>query len=545
MTDTTFFADDLISLRRDLGLTQQEMAARLDMALRSYQAIETGESAYRYIHRLAVERAALAIAADNKAPMLAPASVRRDAIELVRVGQATGKPEFLGSKTDALGRQAESATTERFRAAYSVVGELVLLTTALDHQLNHVLIQILHLTDSPLLEAVVATLDMNRKVEMLKARAKHISNPAWQKALQTHLDKLEQISSWRNIACHTVLIPDEEHGAVFAPAAAAQLLKNLQLGENSTSKKIPITEFVPRIQFGESALFEGQVLIQNFERMNTERLKRFPNNAVSKNYGGKPTPMVITVYGDESGTHDASPFMLLSGFVASEEQWQAFDARWGDALKQVGLSHFHATDHWGTNVGEQFGPEIVKLTGDHIKLGYVIRINKDDYKNHYIAGIRPRKPQLDTMYGVAFRFLVAFLITRLPVLLGRSDLTFNIILESGAAGSKDAERIRAALKEQLPAETAMLGSVTFGDKKTFPGLQASDALAFGAYQIEPTGPQLSDVPEGATISQMEQSSQVKPPIFRCALDAETLRLLKDDILALVDIRKRYAESLKG
>jgi hypothetical protein len=130
-------------------------------------------------------------------------------------------------------------------------------------------------------------------------------------------------------------------------------------------------------------------------------------------------------------------------------------------------------------------------------------------------------------------------------LLGRSDLTFNIILESGAAGSKDAERIRAALKEQLPAETAMLGSVTFGDKKTFPGLQASDALAFGAYQIEPTGPQLSDVPEGATISQMEQSSQVKPPIFRCALDAETLRLLKDDILALVDIRKRYAESLKG
>jgi DNA-binding XRE family transcriptional regulator len=279
MTDTTFLADDLIALRRDLGLTQQEMAAQLDMALRSYQAIETGESAYRHIHRLAVERTALTIAADKKAPMLAPAAVRKDAIELVRVGQATGKPEFLGSKTDAPGQQAEPVTTERFRAAYSVVGELVLLTTALDHQLNHVLIQVLHLADSPMLEAVVATLDMNRKIEMLKARAKHISNAAWQKPLQTHLDKLEQVSSWRNIACHTALIPDKEHGAVFAPAAAAKLLKNLQLGENPTSKQIPIAEFTPKIKLGESALFEGQVLIQNFERMNAERLKRFTNNA--------------------------------------------------------------------------------------------------------------------------------------------------------------------------------------------------------------------------------------------------------------------------
>jgi hypothetical protein len=264
----------------------------------------------------------------------------------------------------------------------------------------------------------------------------------------------------------------------------------------------------------------------------------------SQNEKGKPSHMVITVYGDESGTHDASPFMLLSGFVASEGQWHAFDTGWRDALKQIGLSHFHATDHWGTSVGEQFAPEIVKLTGDHILLGYVIRVNKDDYKKHYIAGVRPRKPQLDTMYGVAFRFLVAFLITRLPTLLGCSDLAFNIVLESGAAGSKDAERIRAAMKKQLPAETAMLGSVTFGDKKTFPGLQASDALAFGAYQIEPTAPQLSDLPEGATISQVSQSSQAKPPIFRCALDADTLRSLKDDILALVDIRKRYVESLK-
>jgi DNA-binding XRE family transcriptional regulator len=272
-----YLKEDLIELRKELGLTQQEMANQLDMALRSYQAIEAGESEYRFIHRLAAERVALMIAVDKKAPMLAPPSLRRDAIKLVRVGELTGNPAFGRDRKSGVSpaQIIENEGNAQFRAAYGVVGELVLLATALDHQLNHVLIQVLHLADSPMLESVVATLDMNRKVEMLKARSKHISNKRWQQALQAYLDKLEQVSSWRNIACHTALIPDEKHGAVFAPAAAAKLLKNLQLGESPTAKRIPIADLPPKIKLGENALFDGQELLQNFERLNAERTKRF------------------------------------------------------------------------------------------------------------------------------------------------------------------------------------------------------------------------------------------------------------------------------
>jgi hypothetical protein len=92
------------------------------------------------------------------------------------------------------------------------------MATALDHQLDHVLIQVLHLADSPMLESVVAMLDVNRKVEMLKARSKHISNTRWQQALQAYLDKLEQVSSWRNIACHTKV----GEAALFDGQATAQ-----------------------------------------------------------------------------------------------------------------------------------------------------------------------------------------------------------------------------------------------------------------------------------------------------------------------------------
>jgi DNA-binding XRE family transcriptional regulator len=272
-----FLKEDLISLRKDMGLTQQQMADAFDMALRSYQSIEAGESEYRFIHRLAAERVALAMAADKKAPMLAPQPVRDDAIELVRVGLITGGPAFQKARAQGEGGSDEGGEDRdsRFRAAYGVVGELVLLATALDHQLNHVLIQLLHLAESPMLEAVVATLDTVRKIEMLKERSKYIAQSNWQKPVLAYVDKLERVSKWRNIACHTPLIPDAQHGAVFAPTAAAKLLKSLQLGKDPVAKRVPIADLKSAVTLAESALGDGLNLMENFQKVNAERKRRF------------------------------------------------------------------------------------------------------------------------------------------------------------------------------------------------------------------------------------------------------------------------------
>lgn len=248
MSETAFIKQDLIDLRKELGLTQQEMAAQFDMALRSYQSLESGESEYRFIHRLAAERVALILAADRKAPALAPRSVRADAIELVRVGAQTGHPEFQSPKTSKE-QPAQKARDAKFRAAYASVGELILIATAID-QLNHVVMSVLSLTESPMLEPVVATLDTARKVEMLRARSKHIAQPTWSKPVLLYLDKVERVAKWRDIACHTALIPDQNHGAVFATAAAAKLLKSLQLTESPSSERIPVVELEQAIKVG-------------------------------------------------------------------------------------------------------------------------------------------------------------------------------------------------------------------------------------------------------------------------------------------------------
>jgi DNA-binding XRE family transcriptional regulator len=71
-------AGELVGLRRHLGLSQTEMAGRIGLALRAYQDIENGRAKLRRVHVLAVERAALAIAAERGEVALAPDSVRKD-----------------------------------------------------------------------------------------------------------------------------------------------------------------------------------------------------------------------------------------------------------------------------------------------------------------------------------------------------------------------------------------------------------------------------------------------------------------------------------
>ena len=84
---------DLVTLRKLLDLTQAEMASDIGLSVRAYQDVEAGASKLRLIHALAAERVALALAVERGNPMLAPAGVRRQALDLARLitGEAVQK----------------------------------------------------------------------------------------------------------------------------------------------------------------------------------------------------------------------------------------------------------------------------------------------------------------------------------------------------------------------------------------------------------------------------------------------------------------------
>src|ERR1039458_4101614 len=124
-----------------------------------------------------------------------------------------------------------------WRNALSQVGEIVLLASALDHQLTHVVIEVLHLTKSPMLEPVVATLESSRKVEILKGRLRHIRQPNWKKAVVKYVNLIERVNRSRNIACHSQMILKGEK-FIFTSSQATKLFKNLRL------EGVPMVEHV-------------------------------------------------------------------------------------------------------------------------------------------------------------------------------------------------------------------------------------------------------------------------------------------------------------
>ncbi len=156
-----------------------------------------------------------------------------------------------------------------WKDACAVVGEVTLLYTALDHQLNHIVIDVMHLVHSPMLESVVATLDARQKIEILKARGKQIRELGWKKAVLTHADRLERVARIRNAVCHTPLIPVQgKRGFEFAPAAASKILKSVTIiDKNYTIDRLTLERAREVIPLAEKALGGGEELRTNLAKV--------------------------------------------------------------------------------------------------------------------------------------------------------------------------------------------------------------------------------------------------------------------------------------
>lgn len=73
---------DLVETRNRIGLTQAEMAKRMGMGLRAYQELESSPERVKLRHQMLAGLAALYVALERGDPMLAPASIRRHALDL-------------------------------------------------------------------------------------------------------------------------------------------------------------------------------------------------------------------------------------------------------------------------------------------------------------------------------------------------------------------------------------------------------------------------------------------------------------------------------
>jgi hypothetical protein len=98
--------------------------------------------------------------------------------------------------------------------------------------------------------------------------------------------------------------------------------------------------------------------------------------------------MMMEAYFDESGTHYGSPVMCVAGYLFTAENALHFDREWGEALKEFGLTHFHAADcAHGREETEalsraQRDELMVRLVGiikRRIELGIAVSVSETDF----------------------------------------------------------------------------------------------------------------------------------------------------------------------
>ena len=160
-------------------------------------------------------------------------------------------------------------TEEQWKDAYAKVGELVLLYTTLDHQLNHVIIEVIRLAQSPIRmrEALVPTLDPRQKIEMLRSRSAHIRQQGWKKAVKTHTDRLERVAKIRNAVCHTQMVPNKKgDGFEFVPAAAAKPLNNMMFKDDYSIEGLTLDHVREAKTLAMKALGGGEAMLTKFAK---------------------------------------------------------------------------------------------------------------------------------------------------------------------------------------------------------------------------------------------------------------------------------------
>lgn len=263
--------------------------------------------------------------------------------------------------------------------------------------------------------------------------------------------------------------------------------------------------------------------------------------------------VIVTVYIDESGTHDGSPVLIMAGWVGKLGQWAGFDPKWNKLLKQSKLTFFHSKEMrhsenefrgWHPLDKSAFTQRAANIALKNLEFGFTITLSKEAFRDLYVNDNRPKKIPLDTQYGLCFRYLLSVIPPMVKDAFGGRELDINFVLEAGHKNAGDAERIFNRVKKMglsHPEEkeiVKMLNVIAFGDKKKFPGLQAADVNAYAAFQHETSSP-LEVVLLDPKSSMAEAKKIQKVPIFRLEVGETELKLFKQFILDEIKEREDY------
>ena len=156
---------------------------------------------------------------------------------------------------------------EQMKEFCAAVGELILWANLIDGQLNRALVGMMALPEHAMIEPIVAQLDARAKAELLKRRAKIITNTDWRNRIKNWVERTEKVSGKRNIVAHHSIRVAE--GKILLHS---DQLRNIIAGLETTGNTIKageskgLADIKEWIEQAKAAFDEGQNVVMNLDR---------------------------------------------------------------------------------------------------------------------------------------------------------------------------------------------------------------------------------------------------------------------------------------
>lgn len=254
--------------------------------------------------------------------------------------------------------------------------------------------------------------------------------------------------------------------------------------------------------------------------------------------GSEHLYMAMKGFFDESGSHGGeSPLLIVAGFIASVEQWSAYERDLSALMDEYGVKVFHAKDfrlskgdfkNWDLKKKAAFNSRFLKLADDHLACGMATVLSSAAYEQIYRSKIFPPKARPDTQYGVCVRAAlwkaILFMKDR------KEDWPLSLIMEGGHRNEYDAARIFWDFKDDLIDEySPALGSITFGSKADLP-IAVADCLAYSMFRMSAGYSAHPTEPNACVVGPADPPYYVKRiPLSRTLVDEETLARWRDGL----------------
>lgn len=187
------------------------------------------------------------------------------------------------------------------------------------------------------------------------------------------------------------------------------------------------------------------------------------------------------VFADDGDSFGKNGFLCLAGFIASDRGWDNLLNRWAAKLEEHNLEVIHTSDllSGGGEYRElelsyerrlEILCEFMDIIRDEVSLTLVCAVNAGEYRDALKDARKKLKPEefcFHRILRMSFDYMKDV----------KSPESLTVWLDDSEKTSSRFLAIWTRIKRNWKANKSMLASISFGDDRALPQLQAADILA--------------------------------------------------------------------